>query len=73
MKLIKDLIKFHDDRKEWHIIPKFGFVWDSDDYCFSFLPTIVWTPWVYRPPNFYVVEFWWLNFHICFGIWERKE
>jgi hypothetical protein len=71
MKLIEDLKKCKQYRKEYRIKPTLNFRIDRE-YYFSFLPTILWTPWVYRYPNTCgVVDIWWLNFHILIGTWER--
>ena len=71
MKLIKDLWRLREGRKEYRINPKFIFRWDRRDYMFAFIPTIVWVPWICRYNGCYVVEFWWLNFNIGFGKWEH--
>lgn len=72
MKLIDDLKKCKDDRKEYRIKPIIKFDVDREHYHFSFLPTILWCPWVYRYPNgIGVVDIWWLNFHILIGKWEH--
>ena len=73
MKLIKQLWELRGQRKEYRINPKFVFRWDRNDYMFAFLPTIVWVPWICRHTGFYVIEFWWLNFNIGFGKWERLD
>lgn len=70
MKLIEDLKMCKGDRKKYRINPVFKFEVDSD-YLFSFLPTVVWCPWIYRLKGFYVVDIWWLHFHIAFGKWEE--
>jgi len=70
-KLIEDFKMCKEDRKKYRINPVFGFEVDRCNYLFSFMPTIVWTPWIYRLKGFYVVEFWWLYFHITFGKWEE--
>lgn len=72
MKLIEDLKNCKGHRKEYWINPVFGFEVDNRNYMFSFLPTIVWCPWVYRYPNTIgVVDIWWLHFHFYFGKWEE--
>ena len=71
MKLIKDLKKCKSDRKGYRIKPTIKFRVDKNHYSFSFLPTILWCPWIYRYPNCVgVVDIWWLNFHILIGKWE---
>ena len=73
IKLIKNLYRLREHRKEYRIRAKFAWEYDNHNYCFSFLPTIVWNPWICRHTRFYVVEFWWLNFHLCFGRWEKLD
>ena len=69
MKLIKDLKNCKVHRKVYKIKPTIEFSVDTEDYCFSFLPTILWMPWVYRYPDSSVIDIWWLNFHILIGKW----
>lgn len=70
--LIKKLWNFRKERKKYRIIPKFYFEWDRQNYGFSFLPTIIWYPWICRTEGCIgILDFWWLNFHICFGKWVR--
>lgn len=57
-------------RKKYRINPVFEFEVDRD-YLFSFLPTVIWCPWIYRHKGFCVVDIWWLHFHIAFGKWEE--
>ena len=71
IKLIKNLHKLRDRRNQYRIRPKIAWECDQHDYCFSFVPTIIWCPWIYRNTRSYVFEFWWLNFHVAFGRWER--
>lgn len=72
MKLFKDLKSCKEHRKEYRIKPTIEFYVDKDHYLFSFLPTILWHPWVYRYPNSEgVIDIWWLHFHILIGKWER--
>ena len=72
MKLIKDLKNCKGHRKQYRIKPTIRFLVDKDDYYFSFLPTVLWQPWVYRYPNIDgIVDIWWLHFHILIGKWER--
>lgn len=73
IKLIKNLYQLREHRKEYRIRAKFAWEYDQHNYCFSFLPTIVWSPWICRHTRFYVFEFWWLNFHLCFGRWEKLD
>lgn len=71
-RLIEGLKKCKNDRKKYRINPIVGFEVDRDDYLFSFLPTIIWCPWIYRYPNSVgVLDIWWLNFHFYFGKWEK--
>lgn len=70
-RLIESLKMCKGDRKKYRVNPVFGFQVDRD-YMFSFLPTIIWCPWVFRHPNTIgVIDIWWLNFHIYFGKWEE--
>ena len=71
MKLIEDLKRCKGDRKKYRIKPTIKFHVDTQHYCFSFLPAILWEPWIYRYPNMDgVVDIWWLHFHILIGKWE---
>jgi len=73
-KLFKDLKNCEGHRKEYKIKPCIVFKVDREDYYFSFLPTVLYMPWIYRYPNSIgVIDIWWLNFHICIGEWIRKE
>ena len=70
--LFKKLKRCKKDRKKYRIKPIVGIEIDKTDYMFSFLPTIIWCPWIYRYPNSVgVVDIWWLHFHIYFGRWEN--
>ena len=69
--LFKKLKELKPYRKEYRIKPAVKFEVDTHYYCFSFLPTIMWCPWIYRHNAFYVVDIWWLHFHILFGKWEH--
>lgn len=72
MKLIEDLKNCKGHRKEYRIKPTIRFFVDRDNYYFSFLPTVLWMPWVYRHPDIDgVVDIWWLHFHILIGKWEH--
>lgn len=72
MKLIEDLKNCKGHRKEYRIKPTFEFRVDTEDYYFSFLPTVLWMPWIYRYPNSVgLIDIWWLHFHILIGKWER--
>ena len=72
MKLFKDLKKCKGHRKEYRIKPTIRFYVDKEYYDFSFLPTVLWMPWIYRYPDCDgVIDIWCLNFHILIGKWER--
>ena len=72
MKLIKDLKNCKGYRREYRIKSTIKFIVDTEDYYFSFLPTVLWMPWVYRNPNSDgVIDIWWLHFHILIGKWEH--
>lgn len=72
MGLFKNLKECKSDRKKYRIKPAIGFQADTRDYMFSFLPTVIWCPWIYRYSNSVgVVDIWWLHFHIWFGRWEE--
>ena len=74
MKLFKDLKECKGYRKKYRIKPSIRFIRDKEDYCFSFLPTIIWQPWIYRyPDSDDVIHIWWLHFHITIGTWKRIE
>lgn len=70
-KLFKDLKDCNGDRKKYRISPVLKFEVDREYYLFSFLPTIIWSPWIYRLKGYYVLDIWWLYFHIGFGKWEQ--
>lgn len=73
MKLFEDLKKCKDGRKEYKIEPTIRFFVDKE-YQFSFFPTVLWMPWVYRYLNYDgVIDIWWLNLHILIGTWKRIE
>ena len=72
MELFKKLKRCKPDRKKYRIKPIIRFEVDTRDYYFSFLPTVLWIPWIYRYPNSTgVVDIWWLHFHILIGKWEQ--
>lgn len=72
MKLFKELKMCKGHRKKYRIKHAIKFYIDKEDYNFSFIPTILWMPWIYRHPNGeYVVDIWWLHFHILIGKWEN--
>ena len=69
-KLFNDLKRLKSGRNQYRIKPYFKFEVDRRDYCFSFLPTVLWMPWIYRyPGSVGIVDIWWLNFHIFIGKW----
>lgn len=71
MGLLKSLKECKPDRKKYRVNPILRFEVDKRDYCISFFPTVVWSPWIYRYPNMLgVVDIWWLHYHIVFGKWE---
>lgn len=72
MKLFEDLERCKGYKNEYKLIPSLRFYRDTDDYYFSFLPTILWMPWIYRHPNSDgVIDIWWLHLHILIGKWEQ--
>lgn len=73
MGLFKKLKELKPERKHYRIKPTIKFMKDKHDYCFSFLPTIIWSPWIYRYPRLAVVDIWWLHFHILIGTWVPLE
>lgn len=71
MKLLNKIKERRHKRKGYRIKPVIKFMVETDDYLFSFFPTIVWQPWRYRFLGLYgVVDIWWLNLHIAIGKWE---
>ena len=74
MKLINDLKMCKGHRKEYRIKLFIKFIADKE-YCHcSFLPTVLWTPWIYRNPNSVgIIDIWWLHFHILIGKWEHPS
>ena len=72
MKLFEDLERCKEYKKEYKLIPSLRFHRDTDSYYFSFIPTVLWMPWIYRYPNLDgVIDIWWLHFHILIGKWEQ--
>ena len=71
MELFKKLKACRPQRKRYRIRPAIKFLVDKQYYDFALIPTISWSPWIYRYPNSYdVINIWWLNFHILIGKWE---
>lgn len=70
--LLKKYIDLRSRRKGWRVEKRLRFEIDKD-YMFSFLPTVIWMPWMYRYPESSVIDIWWLNLHITFGTWKRNE
>ena len=56
-------------RIKWNI----KFQTDDTDYIFSFLPTIIWMPGIYRYPGTCVIDITWLNLHLTIGTWVYKD
>ena len=73
MSLFKRLKKLKEVRKEYKIKPIIKFTVDKSHYLFSFLPTVMWQPWIYRYLHTYVVDIQWLHFHIVIGEWIKAE
>ena len=72
MKLFEDLERCKENRNKYRLIPSLRFYKDIDGYDFSFIPTVLWCPWIYRYPNSDgVIDIWWLHFHILIGKWEQ--
>lgn len=72
MKLIDDFKRCKSNRQEYRIKPSIEFRPDTEDYYFSFFPTILFLPWIYRHPyTVGVIDIWWLHFHILIGSWEH--
>ena len=74
-KLFKNLKKCKPHRKEFHMKPSIRIAVDDNHYTFSFLPTVVYEPWIYRYPNLQepLLDIWWLNIHILIGTWKKRE
>ena len=58
-------------RKDYCIKPSIKCGFEKD--IVSLFPTIIFQPWQYRYINSCIVEFWWITFYVCIGIWENKE
>ena len=69
----KKIKKRREQRKEYCIKPRVSFENDIKDKMVSFIPTIIFMPWRYRWNGTYVVDIWWLTFHIGIGIWDRRN
>ena len=71
--LIKRMRNLKQYRCEYRIKPTIRFYIDKRGYFMSFLPTVLWEPWINRYPNTDIIDIWWLNFHILIGTWEPKK
>ena len=70
MKLFEELKECRKNRENYKIEFAIKFIIDNTDYCMSFIPTILWQPWIYRYPNEVgIIDIWWFNFHISIGKW----
>jgi hypothetical protein len=71
---LKKLYKKHKTCKQYRnsrrIRPMFNITIDDSFYAFSFLPTIIWQPWMFRYNNSCIIDITWLNIHISIGKWE---
>lgn len=72
-KLFEVLKKSKEYRKDWYIKWKIRWKFDTDDYLFMFLPTIVWLPWPYRHCGESIVCIHWFNFNLGIGEWRRRD
>ena len=71
MKLIEDFKMCKGHRKKYRSKPVIKFIADTEHYYFSFIPTMLYAPWIYRHPNSVgIIDIWWLHFHILIGKWE---
>lgn len=70
-KMFKD-IKRCKGNNDWRIKWDVKFLID-DDFLFALLPTILFQPSIYRYPGTSIIDIWWLNMHLVFGEWMRKE
>lgn len=73
--IIKKHREHRPNRKNYYIKWKVRFSIDNDSYLqiWSFLPTIIWTPWYYRSKGMVILDLTWLNWHISIGEWCFKE
>lgn len=55
---VKPCIKFETDKTNWLI---------------SLIPTIMFQPSKYRYANSWIIDIYWLIFHITIGEWKPKE
>lgn len=72
-KLFNDLKNCKPIRKDYYVEPKVFFELDDRYFRFILLPTILFIPWTSRYEDASCCEIMWLNFHICIGIWRRKD
>lgn len=74
-KLFKRLKELKPKRKNYYIEPTIRFEVDDRNYLFCFIPTIIYTPWIYRHPHIKeaILDICWLNMHILIGTWCVKE
>lgn len=72
-KLIKDLWRLRDKRKEYYIDWNIRFVVDDSYFIFMLLPTIEIVPWIYRYVDEPIISIAWLNFGVTIGTFKRKK
>ena len=72
-KFFKSLKECKPMRDEYYIEKKFVFEIDDSHYGFYILPTILFVPWICRYTGSCCIEIMWLNLHLCWGIWRRKD
>ena len=71
--LYKKLKESRVDRKDYKIVPKIEFRSDTNMMIFSILPVIIWTPWIKRYTNTYVMSISWFSLHLGIGLWKAKR
>lgn len=72
--IIKKHREHRPNRKDYYIKWKIWFEIDRTSYqVWSFLPTIIWTPWYCRMHGSTVFTLMWFNWNLGIGEWCRKE
>lgn len=70
-KFIESRRRCAPNRKNYGI--EFAYVTETAFDYVTIIPTIIYTPWIHRYNDSYVVEITWLVFHVGFFKWFRRE
>ena len=69
--LVNVLRRCRSERKEYKIDWKIVFEFDTRDYIFFLLPTIMFQPWPFRWRGVAVISICWFNMNLGIGIWTE--